>query len=113
MPGDTTAEVAAVNAAASEAALVAAGTAGYDFVATVVAAADYVVVALAANGTAAALVLVPCFQHSLVVSVTNICSKSSNYTISSTKLQLYQQQLQLQRQPHLPFQLQLYQQALE
>jgi len=64
--------------AASKAALVAAGTADYDFVATVVAAADYVVVALTANAAAAAAaVLVPCFKHSREASVRNICSKNS------------------------------------
>jgi hypothetical protein len=56
-----TAEAATIGVAASEAALVAAGTADCDFVATVVVAAAYIVVALTANDAAAAAVLVPCF----------------------------------------------------
>ena len=45
--------------------------------AALVAAADYVVVALTANAAAAAAVLVPCFKRSREASVRNICSKNS------------------------------------
>jgi hypothetical protein len=55
-----TADAATIGVAASEAALVAAGTADYDSVATAVAALDCVDVTLPAN-VAAATVLVTCF----------------------------------------------------